>query len=106
MGIAMFSYSKRGLYSFSGKSFAFACVILVILALIDGLMPQVQMIATGGHVFIPTVLVKFALYALILTAAIWQWKSAKLTRNNLIWFLVTFYLVADAFFLLFYLHLS
>ncbi len=64
------------------------------------------MIATGGHIIIPTVVTKLLLFAVLFLAFIWRWTSTKLTHFYVLWLLVIFYLTVDAFFLLFHQHVA
>jgi hypothetical protein len=64
------------------------------------------MAGTGGHVLIPTAVVKLALGLTLLLAAIWQWTRLPVTSYVALWVATTLYLALDAAFLIHVDHLT
>lgn len=74
--------------------------------MIDGLLPQIQMTLLGGHLVLPTVLVKVALAASLFISTLWQWSKIRLTPFLFLWLVAAFYLAADVPFLFYHENVS
>jgi hypothetical protein len=90
----------------SRKTVATVSLGLATLALLDGAIPQIEMITTGGHVPLSTAILKVALSALLVLALAWQTKSSRLSGFVCIWLVTMLYLLADTVYLSAYLHTS
>jgi len=83
-----------------------ASLVMVILGLVDGAFPQVQMIATGGHVLISPAVTKALLMFFLVIAVVWQPRSIRLTGFALAWVACMVYLALDGVYLIFHFQTS
>lgn len=88
------------------RSLAVASFVMVILGLVDGALPQAQMIATGGHVLVSPAVTKALLGVFLLLAVVWQPRSIRITGFALAWVACMVYLAIDAIYLMFHLQTS
>lgn len=79
---------------------------MVVLGLVDGALPQVQMIATAGHVLISPAVTKALLGFFLLMAVIWQPRSIRLTGFALAWLACVIYLAVDGLYLMVHVQTS
>jgi hypothetical protein len=89
----------------TSRTVAAICFTLAVLALVDGALPQFQMILTGGHVYVPVVVVKLAILFLFSSAAIFSRVVRPGYGFTRIWLLAFLYLAVDALFLVVDVHL-
>jgi hypothetical protein len=83
-----------------------AAFVMVIVILVDALVPQMEMFATGGHILIPPAVLKPILAAILLPAVVWQPRSIRLTAFAAAWLALVIYLIVDALYLMVHFHTS
>jgi hypothetical protein len=88
------------------KTIAVASFVIGILGLIEGALPQTEMIATGGHVPISSAVLKFLLAGLLFIAVAWQPGNVRVTRFGLAWVACVLYFLTDSLYLMAHFHLS
>lgn len=79
---------------------------MVIVILVDALVPQMEMLATGGHILIPPAVLKPIFAAILLPAVVWQPRSIRITAFAAAWLALMIYLLLDGLYLMVYLHTS
>jgi hypothetical protein len=90
----------------SRKTIAIVSLGIAALALFDGFVPQIEMIATGGNVPLSTAILKPLLFAMLILAMASQTNATRLSRFVGIWLLTILYLAADSIYLAYNLHYS
>jgi hypothetical protein len=83
-----------------------AAFVMVIVILVDALVPQMEMFATGGHILIPPAVLKPIFAAILLPAVVWQPRSIRLTAFAAAWLALVIYLIVDALYLMVHFHTS
>ncbi|MGE4530471.1 MAG: hypothetical protein AB7C98_04010 [Acidithiobacillus sp.] len=76
----------------------YAILILLLLSLIDGLMPQAEMALFSGHVLIPTVAVKWFMMAIMILGVFIRSKLVVPRKVLYAWTVLVFYLLFEAMF--------
>ena len=79
---------------------AYLALVLIILAVVNGALPQIQMFALGGHVFAGEALVKIALLLVIVLGWILHPKTRLPRFPYYLWLACIIYLLLDAIYLI------
>jgi hypothetical protein len=88
------------------KTVAIASMGVATLALLDGAVPQVEMIATGGRVPVSTVILKVVLFVILALALLWRTKTTRVNVFVVIWIATALYLAFDSLYFSSSLHTS
>jgi hypothetical protein len=88
------------------RSLAMASFVMTVVILVDALVPQMEMFATGGHILIPPAVLKPLFAAILLPAVLWQPRSIRITVFSAAWLALMIYLMLDVLYLMLHFQTS
>jgi len=79
---------------------------IAVLALLDGVIPQLEMAVTGGNVPVSTAVLKLMLIGVLVLAITKKKTLTQISSLTVIWIATTFYLLVDSLYLSYGLHVT